>query len=192
MLWLRYEGGQLPIGWASGAVATITLYGKQWKLYQGKNLDTGITVSSLLVDPNNQYIGDFSGDIKEWLLAMSKQGIFSTNTYVNVGNAGMEPFWVGRTFVPTSLQDTDRDDRARSTLSTPSASRSTCRKQCSIPSGIYSMQNLSVCTTDKTPALDPAAHNLLDIFHEFKKSNGVFHIAMWIFYPLRPGDASAV
>ena len=55
MLWLRYEGGQIPIGYIAGAVATITnLYGKTWKLYQGKNTDTGITVSSLLVDPNNQ------------------------------------------------------------------------------------------------------------------------------------------
>lgn len=57
MLWLRYEGGQVPIGWSDGPVATITgLYGKTWKLYQGLNTDTGITVSSLLVDPNDQYV----------------------------------------------------------------------------------------------------------------------------------------
>lgn len=96
MLWLRYEGGQLPIGYADGVVATITLYGKQWKLYQGKNEDTGITVSSLLVDQADQYIGNFSGDLRLWLEAMAKQGIFSDSTYVNVGNAGMEPFWVSR------------------------------------------------------------------------------------------------
>ena len=55
MLWLRYEGGQIPIGYDAGAVATINgLYGKTWKLYQGKNTDTGITVSSVLVDPNDQ------------------------------------------------------------------------------------------------------------------------------------------
>ncbi|KAK4952323.1 hypothetical protein LTR17_002367 [Elasticomyces elasticus] len=93
MLWLRYEGGQLPIGWADGAVATIQLYGKTWKLYQGVNTDTGITVSSLLVDQADQYYGYFAGDIKDWLLAMVKQGLFTSSTYVNVGNAGMEPFY---------------------------------------------------------------------------------------------------
>ncbi|KAK5674805.1 hypothetical protein LTS10_012542 [Elasticomyces elasticus] len=93
MLWLRYEGGQLPIGWADGAVATIQLYGKTWKLYQGVNTDTGITVSSLLVDQADQYYGYFAGDIKDWLLAMVKQGLFTSATYVNVGNAGMEPFY---------------------------------------------------------------------------------------------------
>lgn len=98
MLWLRYEGGQLPIGYADGAVATITLYGKKWSLYQGKNDDTGITVSSLLVDPDDQYYGYFEGDIKNWLLAMVNQGLFTTSTYVNVGNAGMEPFYGTVTF----------------------------------------------------------------------------------------------
>ena len=92
MLWLRYEGGQVPIGWSTGPVATITgLYGKTWKLYQGVNQDTGIMVSSLLVNPADQFYGRFQGDIKDWLLKMVDQGLFSTSTYVNVGNAGMEP-----------------------------------------------------------------------------------------------------
>ncbi|KXL48697.1 glycoside hydrolase family 12 protein [Acidomyces richmondensis BFW] len=93
MLWLRYEGGQLPIGYSSGPVATIELYNKNWTLYQGVNENTGITVSSLLVDEADQYYGFFHGDIKEWLMAMANQGIFRTSTYVNVGNAGMEPFY---------------------------------------------------------------------------------------------------
>jgi xyloglucan-specific endo-beta-1,4-glucanase len=43
MFWLRYEGGQLPIGWVDGLVATTDgLFEKDgWKLYQGKNEDTG-------------------------------------------------------------------------------------------------------------------------------------------------------
>lgn len=92
MLWLEYEGGQLPIGWADGAVATVQeLYGTSWKLYQGVNEDTGITVSSLL--PDTQFAGDFSGDVKDWLLALVDLGVFSASTYVNVGNAGTEPFY---------------------------------------------------------------------------------------------------
>ena len=55
MLWLRYEGGQVPIGYSSGPVATIeNLYGKTWTLYQGENTSTGITVSSLLVEESDQ------------------------------------------------------------------------------------------------------------------------------------------
>jgi len=95
MIWLRYEGGQLPIGWVDGPVATIDgLFEKDgWKLYQGKNEDTGITVSSLLVDIDNQFRGEFQGDLRDWLVAISKQGVFSEDTYVNVGNGGMEPFY---------------------------------------------------------------------------------------------------
>lgn len=94
MLWLRYEGGQLPIGHADGPIATIdNLYGRSWDLYRGLNEDTGIMVSSLIVKQHQQFYGRFKGDIKDWLLALSKQGLFSQNTYVNVGNAGMEPFY---------------------------------------------------------------------------------------------------
>lgn len=94
MLWLRYEGGQLPIGYADGPVATISgLYNKTWTLYQGTNEDSGITVNSLLVDEANQYYGSFDGDVKDWLLKLVDQGLFGQDVYVNVGNAGMEPFY---------------------------------------------------------------------------------------------------
>lgn len=93
MLWLQYEGGQLPIGWdASGPAATIdSLFGTSWKLYEGKNTDTGITVHSLL--PDTQFEGTFTGDLKDWLEALVKIGRFAGSTYVNVGNAGTEMFY---------------------------------------------------------------------------------------------------
>jgi xyloglucan-specific endo-beta-1,4-glucanase len=99
MLWLRWEGGQVPIGWVEGPIATINgLYGKNgWKLYQGMNTDTGIRVTSLLAPEDDQFGdlsgGDFEGDIKDWLVELADQKVFSHNTYVNVGNAGMEPYW---------------------------------------------------------------------------------------------------
>ncbi|KAH7351442.1 concanavalin A-like lectin/glucanase domain-containing protein [Pyrenochaeta sp. MPI-SDFR-AT-0127] len=100
MLWLEYKGGQLPIGWVAGPKATIpTLYGTSWKLYQGVNEDTGITVSSLL--PDKQFTGTFSGDIKDWLQALVKVGVFKDSTFVNVGNAGTEPFYGKATVVAT-------------------------------------------------------------------------------------------
>lgn len=92
MLWLQYEGGQLPIGWGDGPAGRIEkLFGTSWTLYENVNTDTGITVSSLL--PDTQFSGSFSGDLKDWLLALVDLGKFSTSTYVNVGNAGTEFFY---------------------------------------------------------------------------------------------------
>ena len=49
MLWLEWEGGQLPIGWDRGPVATIgSLFGTSWKLYEDVNQGNGMTVVSLL------------------------------------------------------------------------------------------------------------------------------------------------
>lgn len=102
MLWLEYTGGQLPIGWVAGPKATVAdMYGTSWKLYQGVNTDTGITVSSLL--PDKMFTGGkFTGDIKEWLMALVKVGVLSESTYVNVGNAGTEPFY-GKAVVEAEL-----------------------------------------------------------------------------------------
>ena len=87
MLWLQYEGGQLPIGYGDGPVTTIdTLYGTSWDLYAGTNSDSGITVRSLL--PHNQFNGTFSGNVKDWLNALANIGAFGASNYVNVGNAG--------------------------------------------------------------------------------------------------------
>ncbi|RHZ61808.1 uncharacterized protein CDV56_106939 [Aspergillus thermomutatus] len=92
MLWLQYEGGQLPIGWTNGPAATIDhLFGTSWTLYEDVNTDTGITVSTLM--PTKQFEGSFSGDLKDWLLAMADLGRFTESTYVNVGNAGTEFFY---------------------------------------------------------------------------------------------------
>lgn len=47
MLWLEWEGGQLPIGWDKGPVATIdSLFGTSWKLYEDVNHGNGMTVVS--------------------------------------------------------------------------------------------------------------------------------------------------
>lgn len=86
MLWLQYEGGQLPIGWGEPAATIASLFGTSWKLYEGKNTDTGITVHSML--PDTQFDGTFAGDLKEWFEALITLGRFTDETYVNVGNAG--------------------------------------------------------------------------------------------------------
>ncbi|TVY75930.1 putative xyloglucan-specific endo-beta-1,4-glucanase A [Lachnellula suecica] len=91
MLWLQYEGGQLPIGWGDATATIDSLFGTSWKLYEGQNTDTGITVHSML--PDKQFDGSFEGDLKEWLAALVTLGKFTNGTYVNVGNAGTEFFY---------------------------------------------------------------------------------------------------
>lgn len=47
MLWLEWEGGQLPIGWDAGPAATIpNLFSTSWKVYTGVNTGNGMTVVS--------------------------------------------------------------------------------------------------------------------------------------------------
>jgi hypothetical protein len=99
MLWLQYEGGQHPIGWPTASATIDDLFGTSWGLYEGVNTDTGITVSSML--PTTQFEGSFSGDLKDWLLALVALGKFTEDTYVNVGNAGTEFFYGNATMNAT-------------------------------------------------------------------------------------------
>ncbi|KAJ8125132.1 hypothetical protein O1611_g8508 [Lasiodiplodia mahajangana] len=91
MLWIRNWGNQVPIGYSRGPVATFNLFGTSWKLYEGKNPASGVTVRSMLVDKN--YDGEFQGDLKTWLDAMVQKGYISDSDYVTVGNAGTEIFY---------------------------------------------------------------------------------------------------
>ncbi|KAI0126406.1 putative endoglucanase-1 precursor [Xylariales sp. AK1849] len=91
MLWLQIWGNQVPIGYASGPVATFDLYDASWRLYEGVNPASGVTVRSMLVD--TAFDGEFQGDLKDWLEAMVQAGYIADTDYVNVGNAGSEVFY---------------------------------------------------------------------------------------------------
>ncbi|KAK8168892.1 concanavalin A-like lectin/glucanase domain-containing protein [Phyllosticta citrichinensis] len=93
MLWLTWKNGQTPIGFDKGKRKTLTFLGNTWDMYQGVNKDTKITVTSLLA--TRQYSGSFSGNTKEWLLALANQAqLFPPDTtWLNVANGGVEPFW---------------------------------------------------------------------------------------------------
>lgn len=91
MLWIRIWGNQVPIGYVDGPVATFDLFGASWKLYEGKNPGSGVTVRSMLVDEN--FDGEFQGDLKLWMDAMVQKGYISDSDYVTVGNAGTELFY---------------------------------------------------------------------------------------------------
>ena len=56
MLWLEWEGGQLPIGWDAGPAATIpNLFGTSWKIYEGVNTGNGMTVVSSILLCNEHF-----------------------------------------------------------------------------------------------------------------------------------------
>lgn len=51
MLWLEWEGVQLPNGWDACPAATVDgLFGSSWKIYEGVNTGNGMTVVSSLGD----------------------------------------------------------------------------------------------------------------------------------------------
>lgn len=91
MLWIRNWGNQVPIGYSRGPVATLNLFGAKWKLYEGRNPGSGVTVRSMLVEEN--FDGEFQGDLKEWLDVMVQRGYIADSDYVTVGNAGTEIFY---------------------------------------------------------------------------------------------------
>lgn len=88
MIWLGAYGGAGPIS-STGTtpIATPTIAGYTWKLFQGPNGDT--TVFSF-VAPSN--IGNWSGDLKLFFNYLtSSQGV-SASSVVTSLQAGTEPF----------------------------------------------------------------------------------------------------
>ncbi|KAH9814447.1 concanavalin A-like lectin/glucanase domain-containing protein [Melampsora americana] len=103
MLWLQWEGGQLPIGTGAKTMRIKNLYGQDWTLYQGINKDINVQVRSLL--PDRQYKNSFKGDMKDWLMKLVEAGIFRADAYLWTANLGMESFWGESTFkAQSSLQ----------------------------------------------------------------------------------------
>ncbi|KAK7541394.1 concanavalin A-like lectin/glucanase domain-containing protein [Phyllosticta citricarpa] len=93
MLWFTWKNDQVPIGFEHGVRQKIHVFERSWNMYQGVNTETGITVTSLLAE--TQYSDSFSGNTKEWLLALAAQAkLFPPDTtWLNVVNGGVEPFW---------------------------------------------------------------------------------------------------
>ncbi|KAH9814446.1 family 12 glycoside hydrolase [Melampsora americana] len=96
MLWLKWEGGQLPIGAGDKTIRIKNLYGQDWTLYQGINKDINVPVRSLL--PDRQYKNSFRGDMKDWLMKLVEASIFREDAYIWTANLGMETFWGDSTF----------------------------------------------------------------------------------------------
>jgi xyloglucan-specific endo-beta-1,4-glucanase len=87
MIWLGALGGAGPISATGSPIATVTLAGNSWKLYNGKNGQMNV-FSFVAVNQVNS----FKGDLKVFLdYLTSKQGLPKTQILQSVG-AGTEPF----------------------------------------------------------------------------------------------------
>lgn len=87
MIWLSALGGAGPISSTGSPIATVTLAGTSWKLYNGKNGQ--MNVFSFVAASE---VKSFKGDLVEFLNYLtSKQGVPTTQILQSVG-AGTEPF----------------------------------------------------------------------------------------------------
>lgn len=87
MIWLSALGGAGPISSSGSPIATVTLAGKQFKLYKGPN--GSMTVFSFVA---SSAINSFNGDLNEFLVYLrNNQGLPSSQILQSVG-AGTEPF----------------------------------------------------------------------------------------------------
>jgi xyloglucan-specific endo-beta-1,4-glucanase len=87
MIWLSALGGAGPISATGSPIATVTLAGSSWKLYNGKNGQMNV-YSFVAANP----VQNFKGDVMEFVNYLTgKQGLPKSQILTSVG-AGTEPF----------------------------------------------------------------------------------------------------
>lgn len=97
MIWLSALGGAGPISSTGSAIATVTVAGKQFKLYKGPNGQ--MTVFSFVAV---SAIDSFNGDLNEFLKYLrTSQGLPSSQILQSAG-AGTEPFSGSNAVLTTS------------------------------------------------------------------------------------------
>ncbi|GAP83653.1 putative glycosyl hydrolase family 12 [Rosellinia necatrix] len=96
MVWLAALGGAGPISSSGSPVATPTIAGVSWKLYDGWN--GNMHVFSFVAASQ---VTSFSGDLKAFLSYLTSNQGMSTSQYVTSIGAGTEPF-VGSNAVLTT------------------------------------------------------------------------------------------
>ncbi|KAA8565621.1 hypothetical protein EYC84_009473 [Monilinia fructicola] len=87
MIWLAAIGGAGPISSTGTPVSTTTISGYEFELYSGTNGDT--TVYSFVA---TSQATNFNGDLLDFLTYLNKNEGWSTSQYINVLEAGTEPF----------------------------------------------------------------------------------------------------
>lgn len=97
MIWLSALGGAGPISSTGSAIATVTIAGKQFKLYKGPNGQ--MTVFSFVA---TSPINSWNGDLNAFLVYLrGNQGLPKNQILQSVG-AGTEPFSGSNAVLTTS------------------------------------------------------------------------------------------
>jgi xyloglucan-specific endo-beta-1,4-glucanase len=97
MIWLAALGGAGPISATGSPIATVTLAGSTFKLYNGKNGQ--MNVFSFVA---TNEVKNFKGDLMEFANYLtSKQGMPKSQILTSVG-AGTEPFSGSNAVLTTS------------------------------------------------------------------------------------------
>ncbi|KAG8810284.1 hypothetical protein FRC17_002993, partial [Serendipita sp. 399] len=97
MIWLGAFGGAGPISSSGSPVATPTIAGSSWRLFDGYN--GSMRVFSFVASSNIQ---SFTGDLKAFLTYLASNNGFDTNQYLTVLQAGTEPFTGSNVVLTTS------------------------------------------------------------------------------------------
>ncbi|KAI0388824.1 family 12 glycosyl hydrolase [Xylariaceae sp. FL0594] len=97
MVWLAALGGAGPISSSGSPVATPTIAGVSWKLYDGWN--GNMHVFSFVA---SSQVPNFSGDLKAFLTYLSSHNGLSTSQYLTSLGAGTEPFTGSNAVLTTS------------------------------------------------------------------------------------------
>jgi xyloglucan-specific endo-beta-1,4-glucanase len=87
MIWLAALGGAGPISSSGSPVATPTIAGVSWKLYEGWN--GNMHVYSFVA---SSQVKSFSGDLKAFLTYLTSNFGMSSSQYLTSLGAGTEPF----------------------------------------------------------------------------------------------------
>jgi xyloglucan-specific endo-beta-1,4-glucanase len=87
MVWLAALGGAVPISSTGSSVATPSIGGVQWTLFSGSN---GVNNVFSFVTATEQT--SFNGDLNQFLDYLVANEGLSSSQYLNVVEAGTEPF----------------------------------------------------------------------------------------------------
>ncbi|KAG8773812.1 hypothetical protein FRC15_001751 [Serendipita sp. 397] len=121
MIWLGAFGGAGPISSSGSPVATPTIAGYSWKLFDGYN--GSMRVFSFVASSNIQ---SFTGDLKAFLTYLASNNGFDATQYLTVLQAGTEPF-TGSNVVLTTTKYTVALNTGTTVSSSSSRTSSTSR-----------------------------------------------------------------
>ncbi|KIM20713.1 carbohydrate-binding module family 1 protein [Serendipita vermifera MAFF 305830] len=130
MIWLGAFGGAGPISSSGSPVATPTISGSSWKLYDGYN--GSMRVFSFVASST---INSYSGDLNDFLKYLSTNNGFPTSHYLTVLQAGTEPFIGTSVKLTTTKYTVSLTTGTAATTSTTKASTSTTKTSTSTAAG---------------------------------------------------------